>query len=736
MSKITLAKFQMNAIRELMFAMESGSVKEIVLKSPTGSGKTIMLTHFMHEYMMGHAKTVFVWLTPGKGDLEEQSKAKMDKYIHNAHTKLLSDVMTSGFRENDSVFINWEKLTKKGNNALKDSERTNFLEWIERAHDDGLAFKIIVDESHVNDSIKADEILQYFQTDKIIRCSATPNNKTGSGTKLIEIPEVDVIAEGLIKKVLIINENFEQDVQVEDTTAFLLERALEKQRLLHSRFINRECYINPLIVVQLPNNSEVLCDKVEEFFAEKGISVDNEQLAIWLSGRHENIENISENNAKSVAVIMKQAVATGWDCPRAHILVKLRENMDETFEIQTIGRIRRMPEAKHYEDEELDSCYLYTFDHKFTEGVKQHLGKGALNEKVIYLKNEYKKIKLVKEQRTYVTVTRSPQAALTSIRKYFEKMYGVTESKSQNKTRLEAEGYVFSNDIVRHSISGTIVRLSELERTDNMNVITFHEPINTHKHGREHHHDVGVIGLEIGMPYTYMSTILGKLFSDKYTYNGRILALNPRELYAFIINNVDKLRRDCREAMAAELNQLAIKNPEVSKRDFFIPQACKFTYDADAKKQTESEKNVYSGYLLSAEPRSKGEKRFEKFCERSKAVDWFYKNGDKGEEYLSIVYYDNSNAQKLFYPDYIISVRGELWIIETKGGFTRSGDSQDIDIYSPKKFAVLKDYLERYGLRGGFVRFDEGSDELCICTENYSDDIGDDAWELLEDVIY
>ena len=55
--------------------------------------------------------------------------------------------MTSGFEENDACFINWEKLTKKGNNALKDSERTNLIEHIRNALDDGLNFKIIVDNS-------------------------------------------------------------------------------------------------------------------------------------------------------------------------------------------------------------------------------------------------------------------------------------------------------------------------------------------------------------------------------------------------------------------------------------------------------------------------------------------------------------------------------------------------------------------------------------------------------------
>lgn len=124
---ITLANFQLKAIEALMEAMGEPN-RDIILKSCTGSGKTIILTHFMDEYLKSTNKAVFVWLTPGKGNLELQSKAKMDKYIHGSNTKLLSDIMSSGFEENDACFINWEKLTKKGNNALKDSERTNFVE--------------------------------------------------------------------------------------------------------------------------------------------------------------------------------------------------------------------------------------------------------------------------------------------------------------------------------------------------------------------------------------------------------------------------------------------------------------------------------------------------------------------------------------------------------------------------------------------------------------------------------
>lgn len=301
----------------------------------------------------------------------------MDKYIHASQTKLLSDVMTAGFEENDSCFINWEKLTKKGNNALKDSERTNFLEHIEHALNNGLRFIIIVDESHQNNTIKADEIIQYFRTEKIIRCSATP--KGIAKAEVIEIPEEEVIAAGLIKKMLVINQDFPQTVETEDQTAYLLERALQKQRELRAAYLQMDVDVNPLIIVQIPNKSETLLDGVERWFEAQGLTYENSQLAVWLSDRHENLEGIDAPAAPSTAVIIKQAVATGWDCPRAQILVKLRDNMDETFEIQTIGRIRRMPEAKHYGSDLLDSCYLYTFDEKFTAGVKMALDKGALN---------------------------------------------------------------------------------------------------------------------------------------------------------------------------------------------------------------------------------------------------------------------------------------------------------------------------------------------------------------------
>lgn len=729
---ITLLNFQIKAIADLTAAMEQPS-RDIILKSCTGSGKTIILTHFMDEYFKSNYKTVFIWLTPGKGNLEEQSKEKMDRYIHGSQTKLLYDIMTAGFEENDACFINWEKLTKKGNNALKDSERTNFIEHIRNALDNGLSFKIIVDESHQNDTIKADDIIGLFQSDKIIRCSATPKNYKDA--VLIDIPEEDVIAEGLIKKLLIINENFEQHISVEDQITYLLDRAIAKQRELHSEYLNRKAKINPLIIVQIPNKSEALLDRVEEYFESKGITYENNTLAVWLSDKKQNLEDIEEPNAEPIAVIIKQAVATGWDCPRAQILVKLRDNMSEVFEIQTIGRIRRMPEAKHYESDLLDSCYLYTLDEKFTESVKLSLGKGALDAYKVFLKPEYRSFTLISEYKTDVPYPRDAKLSLKVIHKYFEKKYHITGNTAKNKKLLEAHGYSFSEDIIDYTKSGSVSTLSK-ENIAGLNDISIHEALSTHKHGKKYHHCVAEIGYKVNLDYNSTNTIMRKLFLNGLRCESKILKIETRELYAFIINNKHLLVEDVRDAMADESLQLSLAIPRTTEKPIGFPLEMVFTYDGTAKSQAEFTKNVYKGYLSSAEKRSMPEKFFERYCESCENIQWFYKNGDKGIEYFSIVYTDNFGKQKSFYPDYVVGTTdGKVWIIETKGGFTKSGDSEDIDKYTAKKFGVLKSYIDKYKLLGGIVRQDKQSSELCICTETYSDDIKSDSWKLISDVL-
>ena len=187
--------------------------------------------------------------------------------------------------------------------------------------------------------------------------------------------------------------------------------------------------------------------------------------------------------------------------------------------------------------------------------------------------------------------------------------------------------------------------------------------------------------------------------------------------------------------MSSEFRFTTVKPDKIRNVNFTFPQTTLFTYDSRNKTQVIYNKNVYKDYRSSAEPRSAPEKQFEKYLENAKTVVWFYKNGDKGEEYFSIVYDDTMGKLHLFYPDYVVRVNNETWILETKGGFSRTGTSQDIDVFSEIKYNYLRQYITQNNLKGGFVRKDEKSQDLFICTGEYSSDINSDNWQLLSDVI-
>ena len=85
-------------------------------------------------------------------------------------------------------------------------------------------------------------------------------------------------------------------------------------------------------------------------------------MAIRLSEDKKNLENISKIDNEVEVLIFKQAIALGWDCPRAQILVLFRNWKSLTFSIQTVGRIMRMPEIKkgHYKIDKLNHSYVFT----------------------------------------------------------------------------------------------------------------------------------------------------------------------------------------------------------------------------------------------------------------------------------------------------------------------------------------------------------------------------------------
>ena len=152
----------------------------------------------------------------------------MTQYIKNRNSKKLDDILLSGFGKQDTVFINWETVTKKGNIALKQAERKNLIEQIEQAKRDNIKFIVIIDEEHRNKTEKAEAIIQEFEADHIIRVSAT--TKRNDEAKHIRIDELEVIESGLITRALYINESIQNNIEIDNETEFLLQIAIDKQK--------------------------------------------------------------------------------------------------------------------------------------------------------------------------------------------------------------------------------------------------------------------------------------------------------------------------------------------------------------------------------------------------------------------------------------------------------------------------------------------------------------------------
>lgn len=176
-------EFQNECVEFLIDKTAAYNSKQIItVKAPTGAGKTVILIKYIDEYLKNtDGKTAFVWLCPGKGNLEEQSKDSMEALTPQRDTRNLMYSMLSGFVGESVTFINWELVTKKGNTALKDSERANLFEKIADAHRDGIEFIVIIDEEHMNNTKKADDVISAFAAKHIIRVSATAKKSKPSG---------------------------------------------------------------------------------------------------------------------------------------------------------------------------------------------------------------------------------------------------------------------------------------------------------------------------------------------------------------------------------------------------------------------------------------------------------------------------------------------------------------------------------------------------------------------------
>ena len=395
-------KFQQNAIDELIIKfkllwdknIENGA--QLLLKSPTGSGKTFMTTSFINrmndEPDWQNQDAAFIWIT-FSDTLAMQSRDKFREYFSgNLKNQLLTvdDLKQGILNRSDILFINWQKLvSKKAENRVlrrPDDDRNRkeqgyyFEDVIENTHAKNRSIILIIDESHKSVTDSADrDVISKLNAHIILKVSATPFNskndendfyaQVGRGNAaIVEVKQEDVVAEGLIKSKIVCQTEEELKTHKNaDLDELMMELAIERRTQVSEEWQKLGLNINPLVLIQLPNDDKELEKEgvptkesiVRGFLERKGIP-DN-RIASWFDTKKENMDYITRNDCPVDYMLFKIAAGTGWDCPRAQILVMYREIKKSVFQKQTLGRILRMPYIdSSFNNNLLTTGYLYT----------------------------------------------------------------------------------------------------------------------------------------------------------------------------------------------------------------------------------------------------------------------------------------------------------------------------------------------------------------------------------------
>lgn len=684
-----------------------------ILEAPTGSGKTAMLIRLMDRILERDQsqKIAFVWLTPGAGELEEQSWAKTSQNAVAVKPVFLKDSLTvDGFIPGTATFLNWEMVSNENNIALKNGDRTNLLQAIESSREKGVKFILIIDEEHRNQTPKAQHIIDMFNADMIFKASATPIEDNSAN--IVKVTEDEVIAEGLITRSVILNDQFNAGGSYEELHAGdddFLDAADNKRRQINADYQQKNKNINALVLVQFPDEKKYELEvqsKVKQVrdYLIKELGQKEEQIAVWMSGRHKNVESISKNDSKVNYLLMKQAVSTGWDAPRAKILVKLRLNTSHNFTIQTIGRIRRMPERHHYNDDLLDNSYVYSNDSKYVyDIIKSGAGTGitqmGLHSSVSPDIFNIQSIKLK------IHPYKDVEAVTHALRKEFVHEFHLTNSTKDNEEKLKKYGWEFSREI------RTIIRSGTAEKLEDLAIKTVEVPngipiTDVSKFGYRYDAVMDSLksALHIGDDLRRIRAIINDLVAigEPGSDVKPILQLNTVDRYAFIINNASRLREVVRNMDA---NYSSTFHEQTTLADSYVEHVLfrlptREGYPDNGNEGKLLGKNVYSGYTTSNwVKQSKPERMIEEQLNSMSEVKWFYRSKDHGRKYFSIVY----NGVNQFFPDYLVKASDNTtYILETKGA-----EGQNIDKNARNKFQALKEYVNNYckdNVKFAFVR--------------------------------
>lgn len=741
-------KFQQKAVRKLVdetidLLRLSGHRKTLIFKAPTGAGKTVMASQMLADLTeelqsrgdSPYQQVAYIWIAPNK--LHQQSYFKMKNYF--TETRLLKPVMYDEIDQSEGtikpgeiLFVNWESINKEKNVMVRDSEQNASLYEITRRtqEEQGLPIIVVIDEEHLFWSKSADKsakVLQKINPKVEIRISATP--KTNADHK-VTVSREDVVKEEMIKKQVVLNPDITKGYNDEnELNIHLIQCALEKRRLLAEAYKKEGTNINPLLLIQLPNDTSesmtsedaAIADQVKTYLREiKDITTENQKLAVWLSNEKANLDGLEQPDNMTEVLLFKQAIALGWDCPRAAVLLIFRKLQSDQFTIQTVGRILRMPEQKFYKNDLLNVGYVYTDISKDQIQIvaedMDYLNKDALqairrdNLQNVALQSYYSVYKSSDRNRLGPDFKKELIDCFSRnwLVKWQQFSFSFDDVETQepeppqniaeqNRKQIEQNQHI-KFDVLRLGVEvpENIVFQNELGIID----------VEGHKH--EFAKSAG----EVRRIYIdYCRSLLGSFEKSHSTdvLAGYLLQAMEELFELFETDAMKVILYYANKPKFTEIIQKALNNyvRKLQERQRQAKERAfeKYIWEVPAERlYKESTHHVMAKVeehallpFIELNTVSTPERRFSEFLERNKDyIDWWYKNGDEGKQHYSIPYENSQGEKALFYVDFVIRMKnGQVFLFDTK---TENSDSE-----APNKHNALIDYMLEKGLLGGII---------------------------------
>ena len=749
----------------------------LVFKAPTGAGKTLMMAEFLRcldKNYQFHEDKAYIWVSFGGDESYMQSKNKLYQYFNEGTDMNLKDInnLSEGkLYKNNIFFINWSKIkgTDKESKKLRKSGGVGyggeavFDEFIQKTKKERDII-LIIDEAHTEAGEHLplyNEIINLLEPRIILKVTATPKDLPSVSDVLqkkagfVEALESDVIASGLIKEKIIIQT--EEDIKKLENKQLsedeiMLELAYNKRLELKKYYEELGLNINPLVLIQLPSDfkekEEVqanLKDLVLSYLKQKGVK--ENEVAVWLSGDKdiEKLKHISDNDDKINFMIFKVAPATGWDCPRAEILVMFREITSPTFHTQIIGRIKRIPEGHHYEKEELNKAYIYTnYNKSHIKDIKEAENQ---NKPPIYytkLKKNIKRIVLETIYRNRIdfnTLTPPPlwQKFFLEImdKEFGTKLQFVTENEKIMKSQI---------DLGSANVNNQIIVNAEIESFDNF----VHEIKEKGKNFDYHFSQLDVERLYNLLCFEELkrqgdeeakynpSRSWGQLKSAINVWFSTRLGLDRSIYYPIVVNELlkgtSKLKTTISKALKEFRNKYEIEIREKEEKDIFDLELPEYetSFTEYFEKIDGINKNVYEEFYNRKQYLGKeNEEKFIKFLESQKNIIWWHKQDDSGRNVFAIEYFDTQEKKnRLFYPDFIIKTKNKIYLVDPKNDITAKIQETADKNKALQKWIKNNQSKHDFEISGGIV-IEKYPDWKINRKENYSYENEKD-WEFLD----